>query len=351
MSPMLMRCAPAAALALVGALCLAPAPAGSASPAGGAAAGTPARADSASSGALEQGSVAGRVLARAGRRPLRLVKVSLVNGRVASYTDSAGVYRLEGVPAGGQAVRAETAGFIPVTRSVEVSPGRTAELDFELDAVKPRPSGRLGGRVTHDGGAAPLPRVYVSRVAVENATRADSAGVFLIPSVPPGWHPMRAVALGYDEVRFRALVEDGKTTLVTLDMGRSLAAPPAGAGGGERAAAASSPGGHVPVRALADSAGAPPQRAGHPSPGEIEIAFEVPPGPGPLQGDREVTLEILDADGRTVRRLVEWPLAPGAYLAGWDGADGGGSGVPAGFYTVRLTVEGALAGEFLTRTP
>jgi hypothetical protein len=47
-------------------------------------------------------------------------------------------------------------------------------------------------------------------------------------------------------------------------------------------------------------------------------------------------LQIVDVAGRTVRTLVEGPVAPGRHQAHWDGRDAAGRPVASGIYFLRL---------------
>jgi hypothetical protein len=72
----------------------------------------------------------------------------------------------------------------------------------------------------------------------------------------------------------------------------------------------------------------------------------VPIGPNPsgspagvrlaLDRRRPVRLELFDASGRCVRRLLQGSLPPGSHEIPWDGRDAAGRVVPAGPYWVRL---------------
>jgi len=58
----------------------------------------------------------------------------------------------------------------------------------------------------------------------------------------------------------------------------------------------------------------------------------------PRTGD--ASLEVYDASGRLVRRLVQGALPAGAHSTAWDGLDAGGHPAPAGVYLVRLAQPG-----------
>lgn len=62
-----------------------------------------------------------------------------------------------------------------------------------------------------------------------------------------------------------------------------------------------------------------------------------------------VTLRLLDAQGRQVRRLVDGPLEAGSHEAIWDGRDGQGRAVPAGVYFSQLSAGGQNQSRRMTR--
>jgi flagellar hook capping protein FlgD len=83
------------------------------------------------------------------------------------------------------------------------------------------------------------------------------------------------------------------------------------------------PGGPVVTRALQLAAPKP-----NPSRGPVSIALEVFDG-------APVTLEVVDAAGRLVRRTELAAAGPGHRAWTWDGRDAAGRQTPAGYYRVR----------------
>ena len=90
------------------------------------------------------------------------------------------------------------------------------------------------------------------------------------------------------------------------------------------------------------------------------IAFLHAPQPSPLtsgpatirfelRSAGPVTLAVLDARGRTVRRLISGVLEIGAHAATWDGEDDRGRRASAGLYFVELTFEGRRSSRKLVR--
>ena len=91
----------------------------------------------------------------------------------------------------------------------------------------------------------------------------------------------------------------------------------------------------------------------NPTPRNVPRALRLSPGrPTPfasstlisyeLYATARVRLVVYDAQGRSIRRLVDGVLQPpGAYAVPWDGRDDHGHGAPAGVYFYRLEGEGA----------
>lgn len=62
-------------------------------------------------------------------------------------------------------------------------------------------------------------------------------------------------------------------------------------------------------------------------------------------------LDVLDARGRRVRRLLGGPLEAGSHELDWDGRDAGGHRVPPGIYLARLTSGAGERTQKLVRVP
>jgi TonB-linked SusC/RagA family outer membrane protein len=82
--------------------------------------------------AAATGVVEGRVTDGASGRPLENAQVSVVGTTLGAITNSAGVFRIAGVPARGVEVRVRLVGFQPATRSAVVAAGQTARVTVEL---------------------------------------------------------------------------------------------------------------------------------------------------------------------------------------------------------------------------
>jgi len=59
-----------------------------------------------------------------------------------------------------------------------------------------------------------------------------------------------------------------------------------------------------------------------------------------LREESRVAIEVLDASGRSVRRLFSNPLPAGTHQMQWDGLDDQGHPLPSGLYLLRLEAEG-----------
>jgi len=80
------------------------------------------------------GTITGRVVDSATRRPLSGVTVLIEGTRIGTVTGSDGTFRLGGVPAGSRGVRARQIGYTSQLRNIIVGSGVTGSVDFALAA-------------------------------------------------------------------------------------------------------------------------------------------------------------------------------------------------------------------------
>ncbi|MGH7540228.1 MAG: TonB-dependent receptor plug domain-containing protein, partial [Gemmatimonadota bacterium] len=80
----------------------------------------------------QQGAIAGRVTDETGTQPLEGAQLFVAGTNLGSLTDAQGRYRIENVPAGLVEVRVRFIGFESAARSVTVTAGQTATVDFAL---------------------------------------------------------------------------------------------------------------------------------------------------------------------------------------------------------------------------
>jgi TonB-dependent SusC/RagA subfamily outer membrane receptor len=84
--------------------------------------------------AQERGTIAGRVLDEATGRPLASAQVTVAGTNLGTLTNQQGRYRIASVPAGVREVRVTRIGYASGARSVEVTGGEAARVDFRLAA-------------------------------------------------------------------------------------------------------------------------------------------------------------------------------------------------------------------------
>lgn len=80
----------------------------------------------------QQGAVAGQVTDADDGRPIDGAQVFIPGSGIGTITDTAGQYRLTGVPVGDQQIRIQVLGYQPTSRTVTVGAGQTATVDFAL---------------------------------------------------------------------------------------------------------------------------------------------------------------------------------------------------------------------------
>jgi len=85
-----------------------------------------------------------------------------------------------------------------------------------------------------------------------------------------------------------------------------------------------------------------PGIAPNPSSGTCRVSFHV-------QIEGPVVVQVFDASGRVVRRLLEGPHPAGDYSLTWDGRDEEGREVPGGVYLTRVTTTDATTTGKVTR--
>src|SRR2546430_9620138 len=108
-----------------------------------------------SSGAAQQGSMAGRVTHRLTQQPVAGAEVLVLGTNLASRTRQDGQYRLPSVAAGRYTLQVRLIGYATVSQPVSVAAGETAAVDFVLsEAAVPLEAGggaATGGRQTRRG--------------------------------------------------------------------------------------------------------------------------------------------------------------------------------------------------------
>jgi hypothetical protein len=80
----------------------------------------------------QQASITGRVTAAAGGEPISDARVMIVNSNLSAITNADGRYTIRAVPAGVSDIRVLRVGFQEQKKSVTVSAGAAATLDFQM---------------------------------------------------------------------------------------------------------------------------------------------------------------------------------------------------------------------------
>ena len=120
----------------------------------------------------QTGTITGRVLDSASRQPLSSVSLRIVGTQRGTMSREDGGFTLAAVPAGAQRVRASRIGFAPQERSVNVTAGGSAAVEFVLTAQ----AAVLGEMVVTGYGAQKRQSITGSVTTVE----ADQANVGVI---------------------------------------------------------------------------------------------------------------------------------------------------------------------------
>lgn len=87
------------------------------------------------------GVLVGRVANTSNGLFLQNVRVVVEGTNLETFTGEGGTYRFPGLPAGSTQVRVEYTGLTPQSKTVQIQPGATAQLDFELSLIR----GSAGG--------------------------------------------------------------------------------------------------------------------------------------------------------------------------------------------------------------
>lgn len=254
-------------------------------------------------------------------RLIRGATVAIPEFNIKTESDSLGHYVLGGILAGHHVVRATAFFRILWSGDVKVADGDTAVFDIAMKRVPPQ--GGLAGTITADGGKKPVPHAAVNFGTPPLEGRADDQGFFNSPGVDPGPCKMRAGGLGYEPVDFTLPILEGRTTLFTVDLGRSLLE------GGPKKRVTPKPSKNAAADTLSKF--------------KFLVRDRMPSAPaGP---SRRVPTEILIYTGanQRVRKLGEWKLYPGPYMVAWDGRDSTGKAAAAGQYKLHFRLDDAWA--------
>jgi outer membrane receptor protein involved in Fe transport len=184
--------------------------------------------------AAQMGDIEGRVTDTDGI-PVSRATVLLVGTDIRTETDAAGRFRLSRAPAGRHELRVSRLGLAPVTQTVEVPAGGTAEVAIELtipavaqvSGVPVPQAGRIRG-IIHTTGEHEHADTTIAHEAVVGAavrlletayqTQSDERGGFVLGAVPPGTYVLEVRRLGFRPTRQTVRVAPGGDLDVALHM-------------------------------------------------------------------------------------------------------------------------------------
>ncbi len=166
------------------------------------------------------GTVAGTVTDASTGQPLDSAMVSFPGSPVSpTYADPVTGFFSAPVIAGTVVVQAQADGYVPLSSTVTVSPGRTATTDFRMEPAAP-PEGTVTGTVTRAATGEPV----VATVTDESTGRSaqtDGSGLFTL-ELPEGARTLRAQAEGLLAGTQTVSVEGGGTSTVDFELGTAL---------------------------------------------------------------------------------------------------------------------------------
>ena len=155
------------------------------------------------------GSVTGTVFDEESGLPVEGINVSTLDGTIAVVTDSNGQYTIEAIAAGEQRLKATGVIFETLEKTVTVTAGAVATLDFSLHHGHTV----IEGEVWEAGTLNPITTATVSFSG--GSTTVDEVGFYIFDHVDPGTYEVTASAPGYESITDVGIVLTGFET--TLD--------------------------------------------------------------------------------------------------------------------------------------
>ncbi|HZO19611.1 MAG TPA: SusC/RagA family TonB-linked outer membrane protein, partial [Gemmatimonadaceae bacterium] len=131
-----------------------------------------------------EATIAGTVTDSSTRTPVPGVQITIAGTARGTLTDDGGRYALRGVPAGTVSLRVQRLGYAPVERSVAVSAGQTADVDFVLTPVA-----RVLTEVVATGYGTSIRRELSSSVSSLQAAEVQNAAVAGVDAALQGKAP------------------------------------------------------------------------------------------------------------------------------------------------------------------
>src|SRR3989344_7358174 len=129
-----------------------------------------------------------------GSAPLEGAIVTLEGRSIQTVSAGNGFYEFNDLTPGSLLVRVQKSGYIPITRTISLSPGQFVNQNFTLAALGETIA--VTGRVTHDGQAIPGGTVSWQG-PTSGQTFTDGAGNYNIADLPAGQYHVTASKVGY----------------------------------------------------------------------------------------------------------------------------------------------------------
>ncbi|MCX7995584.1 MAG: carboxypeptidase-like regulatory domain-containing protein [candidate division WOR-3 bacterium] len=163
-----------------------------------------------SSGLVEVGTIFGFV-SDDELNPIADAEVVVVGEtKIIAYTNSAGYYILQDLPAGDLTLVFSCPGYESRTISCRVEPGKKMEIDQILKKIKTK-EGSVRGIVVDYLTNEPLV-AEITIMELNRSTTSDKNGFFEFENIPAGFYLMKVQALNYVTSQTDIKVEDGKST-------------------------------------------------------------------------------------------------------------------------------------------
>lgn len=162
------------------------------------------------------GSIEGVVSTQDGT-PLGGVEIATSPSTGFAVTGAAGGYAIANVPPGSYQVSASRSGYVPATKTADVSAGGVGYVDFRLEPeVVP---GMISGRVTDSATGGPIAGAAVMTDPASSQVTTDADGRYMIADLAAGSYQVHAEAAGYAPGDGGpAAVNAGQTTTVDLQL-------------------------------------------------------------------------------------------------------------------------------------
>lgn len=160
----------------------------------------------------EKGQVTGKVLdATTG---MALEQAHIIIGSFSAYTDSDGLFEIDGIPLGTYTMTITKSGYNNYSGSIDVTSTKPVIEDVEMAPMAE--SGTVKGHITDGATEVGLEGVTVSIGSIEAASESD--GAYQLTGVPAGTPTLSASKTGYQNYSSTVTVTVGQTTFHDFSM-------------------------------------------------------------------------------------------------------------------------------------